>query len=672
MGFRKVTDVDLKTKPNENFLGTLIKHMGKLLSEKGIEQRQTSTSRRKYSEVVINNEEVLDVQYEENRKIKSFNGHGIITILNNSARDRIWDSRLQFSGTESCSLESENDVQLGIFEPKTSRSIRYNVSELEDLLDLIKIQEDIEILNNLGSNSNLLDEDFATNDIKKNKLLIIGQENEIKILITIENKSESDIENLKLKKEFSNNFYDLDVKTKSNKEVDISNNLIEWTLNRLRPGEVRQLTIIVKAFPKHKDVIRTGQLNVSFTLKDHVISGTKINDFSAHTHAMHAINKTELEDTAGHWVCVLVFENHSTFLLELNSILVLDKSKSNKILNLDFNASADKTHVRPGGAYITDDWEVMEDTDPKFSRKIDYTVFYIVNKRTNINMEFEDDVFDIIGVEIDKKLSTQEIKSFEKSIINSTINIKNISNVPIDKILIREEIPEDFLPLMDLSDYNLKNASGAIKLKDLNLNLIPNDENPSNKHILEITINFSEFQNKAAIGLDQFLEIEYPLRAITPDHNKNYAFPIEIESHYNVNKDQAVEGTKNSNMKIDKLKEEVVPTIKVTHERRKLSIGKQILSGRTNDEFSINIFVVNKSNIKLHDLDISDTFPESFQFVSSNIKNKITKNDKEKTSTIAFAVDSILPLEEKEIIYYLKDINGKGNSYSELESFFYG
>jgi hypothetical protein len=287
-------------------------------------------------------------------------------------------------------------------------------------------------------------------------------------------------------------------------------------------------------------------------------------------------------------------------------------------------------------------------------------------------MEFEDDVFDIIGVEIDKKLSKQEIKSFEKSIINSTISIKNISNVPIDKMLIREEIPENFLPLMDLSDYKLKNSSGVIKLKDLNLNLIPDDEDPSKKHVLEITINYGEFQNKSAVDLNDFLEVEYPIRAITPDHNKTYDFPIEIESHYNVNKAQAFEGTKNSNVKIDKLIEQEVPIINVTHERRKLSIGKQILAGRTNDEFSINIFVVNQSNIKLHDLDISDTFPESFQFVSSNIKNKITKNNKEKTSTIAFAVDSILPLEEKEIIYYLKDINGKGNSYSELESFFYG
>ena len=118
-------------------------------------------------------------------------------------------------------------------------------------------------------------------------------------------------------------------------------------------------------------------------------------------------------------------------------------------------------------------------------------------------------------------------------------------------------------------------------------------------------------------------------------------------------------------------KEEEAPSVQISHKRRKVSIGKEIFPGRTHDEFAIVVHVKNKSNVKLDNLEITDNFPQSFELISSNIKNKVSKNDKESTNTITFNVDSILPYDEKEIMYYLKNITGKEIQFSELESFFY-
>ena len=54
------------------------------------------------------------------------------------------------------------------------------------------------------------------------------------------------------------------------------------------------------------------------------------------------------------------------------------------------------------------------------------------------------------------------------------------------------------------------------------------------------------------------------------------------------------------------------------------------------------------------------------------MENKINKSTEKNRQTISFTIDSILPYQEREIMYYLKNIDGKEVNYSELESYFYG
>ena len=119
-------------------------------------------------------------------------------------------------------------------------------------------------------------------------------------------------------------------------------------------------------------------------------------------------------------------------------------------------------------------------------------------------------------------------------------------------------------------------------------------------------------------------------------------------------------------------KKEEAPSIKIDHKRRRASIGKEIYPGKNYDEFAIIINVNNKSNVELTDLEISDTFPQTFELISSSLKNKLSKNDKEGTNTILFTIPSLLPYQEEEIMYYVKNISGKEIKFSELESYFYG
>jgi len=356
--------------------------------------------------------------------------------------------------------------------------------------------------------------------------------------------------------------------------------------------------------------------------------------------------------------------------------MVTDKTQSIKYLDIDLKGT--ENIILPGNNYTSDKWEIKDENEPKFSRKLKYTVTHTFHKNTDVTIHVNDEVFNIVGLQIRKEILEKEIKSFKGSKINVSLRVDNMGTIPLKGVLLKEIIPEDFLPEKNIAEYKFKNSSGDVKSDNFNLKIVPDDEDSTKQHVIELT---NKNQMKNVIGSDDFLVLNYSINAISPDNKKDYKFPLEVKSFYLKYKDQTElqdfkfedqAGLKVFYVKEDVLsKEDEAPSVQIAHKRRKVSIGKEIFPGRTHDEFAIVVHVKNKSNVKLDNLEITDNFPQSFQLISSNLKNKVSKNDKESTNTIMFNVESILPYDEKEIMYYLKNITGKEIQFSELESFFY-
>ena len=148
MGFKKIDHDELKTKIGQNFLGIPIREGGKLVQKSQREKKIESSYTGSLSEVLILNEEFMEFQYNGNGNRKSVNGNGTISIFNNSVKDRIWDSNLHFSGSQFNNQEEENNIDLGIFEPSSNKVLKYESVNSDDLPDLIKLSEDINVLNN--------------------------------------------------------------------------------------------------------------------------------------------------------------------------------------------------------------------------------------------------------------------------------------------------------------------------------------------------------------------------------------------------------------------------------------------------------------------------------------------------------------------------------------------
>jgi len=669
MGFKNVDLDDLKTRISPNFLGIPIREGGKLVEKSYREKKIESSYSGTASEILILNEEFIDFHYSNDGTRTSAQGNGNISIFNNSIKDRLWDANLQFSGSQFNNQDIENNIDLGIFEPNSNKVLKYEIVSSEELPDLVKIHETIENLTEDVKKNVVPNEDSNLKEKRfRNYLLLLERENKIKFSISIINVSNTVLEEIKFKKYFPENFYDTEFESSKSKDFKITRNSVECPIHSLKPGEKAEITILSKLFPKKKENIITGKLELTFTLPYKVISGVKVNHFSAYSHAMHAIKKAEKNYAPNHWQCSLIFENHSDFKMKLKSILIYDKSHSKKILDLNLSSNGD-TIIHPRGKYTTTYFDFIDEKEPTFSRKVEYSVDFKTEGHSKVSSIYDESTFKIASVLIKKKLAEGEIKSFEQTSINSRIIINNRGTLPIKGLRITERIPEDFLPPRDITKYELYRSSGALDLEDIELILSPDDEDPSHEHLIELNINLKNDNMDSVIEVDDFLELKYPLKAITPDYKKAYNFPLKVYSFYpkyqESNQDEYF-------IIMDDLSKMDQSAIKISHRRRKLMIGKEIFPGRSSDEFAIYIVAKNGSNIKLNDVSVTDTFPTSFELISSNLDHKFVKAKKNGENKITFTIDTLQPYQEREIMYYLKNIGSKNAKHSELESFFVG
>lgn len=669
MGFKKVNQDELKTGSSSSFLGMPIREVGKVMQIKKREKTIDSSSLGSISEIMILNEEFLEYQYQYNSDRKALAGYGNIVVFNNSLKDRIWDAFLKFTGTQFDSQDSEKGMHLGIFEPNSNKILKYEIVNSEILPDLVSVKENVENMSKdiEYENNSEYGEENNLNFSQKNHMLLLGRENRVKFTISVVNLSNYILENVKFKKYFSNNFYDLEFKGLLSKDVEITNNYIECPIKNLNPGETIEIVLFANIFPKRKENVRTGKIDIIFNFKNQTISEVEINHFSAYSHAMHAIRKTEKDHAPNHWDCSLVFENHSDFKVKLNSILILDKSRKNELLELDF--SDNSVVMVPGGSYQTKTFDYQDEGEPTFSRKVDYSVDYKVEKNSMITVQVEDDMFKVANALIKKNIEEREIKSFEESEVKTEFVVKNRGTIPIKGITAQERIPADFLPPREVSDFQFVTSSGELKLGDISLIVSPNDDDPTHEHVLELSINMETNHGSVLIGVDDFLEVKYPLTAVTPNYEKKYDFPLEVKSYYIKSLESDL---KDYYIITDNIDNTEKASLNITHKRRKLMIGKEIFPGRSSDEFAIYITATNGSNIKLADVNITDAFPGSFELISSNIDHKLSKADKLGERKISFSIDVLQPYQEREIMYYLKNITGKEIKFSELESFFIG
>ncbi|MFX0101054.1 MAG: hypothetical protein ACFFCS_15880 [Candidatus Hodarchaeota archaeon] len=680
MGFKKITAIELKTKDLANLIGMPMKHVEQI-SEKVSTKLSLSQINKKGklgSKILVANEEFMQFTYDYSGTQKNVEGMGTISITNTSHKDRIWDARLEIGSTKYSNLESGSEMKLGILEPLTSKRIKYNIMDDANLPDMVELSEKISVSNSKITETEIMKDMGDIGSVssgksakERNQLLVFGEENLITFDIALKNVSNSDLQDIKVSKQIPKNYNNLKVNSEIHKDININGNLLLWSIQSLKIGESTSIKITLKLLPKKREAINTGSIELNCKIEALTISQTEINDFSAYSHARHTIITEELENKPNTWSSQLVMENHSDLLIELKSISIMDKSKTKNLMN--FNASGGSITIKPGLSYNSQKWEICEENEPKFVRKLEYSVAKEMTKECILNAKYGETIFDIVDVQFDDVMSDTEIKSFEEIDLENTVVIKNTGTKAIQKIVLKTTVPKGFLPPYNASDIQVKSMQGAVEDKNLIVTVSPQNEDINEEHVLEILIDFEENKYLApSLNLENFLEVKYGIKAIAPDNKQKYEFPLELYSYFPKYSTVSKEAIKEFYVFNEELMKDKRPTLNVIHKRRKISIGKEIFPGRTTDEFAISLVVRNESSADLENFTVTDSIPISFELVSSNVKHEIIAEKDKDITTISFTIEKISSYQEREIMYYLKNKSEADISYSELESYLLG
>ncbi|MFX1259300.1 MAG: hypothetical protein ACFFAN_15705, partial [Promethearchaeota archaeon] len=654
MGFKHVGVEELETSHSSVFLGIPLREAESLT--KGIN-------------IEIRNEETLHYEYDNKGKLKNSSGKGLISVINSSIKDQIWNSQLKLTGPQIISLDLNKIIYLENINPRNEKKIHYDIISTVNLPEPLKIVEKTEIFNIENNFNDELEQNFARSRDQKH-LLVFGKENIIKFTITIENISSFLLENIRLVKIISEDFYDL----KSPTEIELKNGELKWTISKLMSNNKVQLIFYLKIHPKKKKKIGTGSIKVVGKISSSTpqsLLGIKVEDFLAYSHAQHAIRIKEDEDIQNKWECNFIFRNGSEFLIKLNSILVFDEFKNKKLLDLKL-----KKHILPEERFVSEIWEVKSKKEPKFQRKVNYSITHEFKNLSNIQITIDQNIFKIEDILYESKFSenffVQSARlKMEESLINNQIQIKNIGTTPISAILIKEKIPKDFLIPIGKSKFQINHSSGKSLSDNLEVKVSSDKIISSNSFILEIFLNFNEISSNKLLDLDEFLELKYPLFIVSPDYKKEYEFPIEVLSYFSKYKE--IENRIDNNLYINKhiIPDDHQPSLKVGKNRRKLEINKSIYLGENEDEITINITIFNNSTKEAKNIAIIDAFPKFFEIISSRFNYKMMCGDDNENNMISFNIESILPSQEIQIKYHIRNISGNPVNFYELESFIF-
>ncbi|MHA1149677.1 MAG: hypothetical protein ACTSR8_15685 [Promethearchaeota archaeon] len=505
-----------------------------------------------------------------------------------------------------------------------------------------------------------------TSGFRKRKVLILGKDNKLNFKITVKNISNDIIKNISLAKKLEKGFYNAIVEKSRFYQSIIDNNTIIFEIKELKPKEEITLNLKASLFLQRRELFGTGIIEVSFVYNK-AFSGLKIKDFSAYAQLRHAIKKKEREKDPNIWDCSLMIYNNSNFNIDLKSIKVLNEDQSISYINLKSDLSDEKKiTIKPRDQYNTEKWTIKSLKEPKFLRSLKYSTASKFITISRMNLRIEQNNFEIIDFRIEKKFSIRKIKSFEESKIQANIIVKNTGTIPIDALIIKDFIPKDFIPDLKLENYKIRTSLGQWNKNNLKISFLPDNADATTNHYILFKV-FSD-ENKQILDVDEFIEVLFDFKAITPDYRKKYIFNIETEMFYSC-LDKV--GASEFYLIKHSMDEANLPKLNIIHKRRDILISKEIYPGRTSDEFGISLLIKNDSNIDLSDISLNDSISKIFKIVSSNINYELNEDKKNNVQIIEFSIPQIRSYQEVEIKYYVKSIEGSNIGFEELESFMF-
>jgi hypothetical protein len=565
---------------------------------------------------------------------------GLLTINNPSDKDRLWDIDIFLNKLEATDVD-DGHMPLQELEAGNDHTMDYSVSG--PVMLSVRERFDTKPDRNQEMSTSAVCTDVAQ---------------EITLELEVENVGPVDLNDVVVTRKTPSQM----TITSEGENYSVSKNNLTWNVGTLSPGGKRNLPLNADLVTDVIDEVSAGKTSATYNA-DATLSGMSIIELDAFCRGFSYMDVDE-DERPDNWRCQAVFENRSSFAVDLVKLQVKQAGSS----NLLFDITDVEKDVHPDGRWESEIVIVPATEEPNFNQELGFTVIPRVTHSTEGSIDLEEYVIKVLEADVSKTYSTEILRTYREANVTAEISIKNTGSATINLMRLTDDVPgifnspdtEQVACTIDgnelVSDQFRIEVKEGVTLEETSLS----PDGPG--HTMLLTIG-----TKGPIGLEpgQEMTISYPLVAPdpTPD-NDMVAAPLR--SDFSAERYGPV---------ATRLLDEI-PSIRIIHKRRKFSTGKEVFPAGGAGRYEVLIMFQNRSDSALQDLMIHDIVPSDFEIKGYTIRSdsgvkeaEMEKADDENGIKVSWHIPVIEKDERIEVIYELVGDAGAEYKVSDAQEF---
>ena len=568
------------------------------------------------------------------------NVKGTLTVNNPSADDRIYDIDVLLDNIESTDIGGEH-VSVDELEPSKNHTMSYKVNGKQ----MMTLRE-------------RLDTNPSRSQERSMSVAISEDPGAIALELEVENLATVDLHDVVVTRPLAS---EMNFEMAGGAELD--DGTITWTVGRLAAGEKQTIALEGTIDVSSTKAIKAGKATATYRA-DATLSSMAFRELDAFCRGFTYMRVRE-DERPDNWICQAIFENRSSFAVDLTKLQVSMKGSD----DLLFDIHDVDQDVTPNGKWESEERTVMAQSEPDFTYQLSYTVLPKAMQTAEGTMTLEEKKLEVLEADVEKTYSTGSLRSYRSQKVQSTMTLVNKGSSTINLMRITDDIPGLFEApspeqmtikidgkAIDDDQYKAEISEGITIEKE--------HRSPDGQgHTMMLTVG-----TRGPIGLKpgKKIEISYPLTAPDPSPgNERVDAPARVE--FSAERFGPICTREPSE----------TPSIKVVHNRRNFSAGKQAIPLGGKGRYEVLILFENNGDTALSDLYINDVLPPQFEIKDWELKNAtgkrddvtMTSEDGEGGLHIVWHVPKVEKGERLEVSF---DIKGSGEVDAEALNRFHG
>jgi hypothetical protein len=531
--------------------------------------------------VIIDLTEKEKIILDGSQNIKEITGNGIIKVKNPTQTSRLWNLMCNVKENVNTSIESK-ELSVGTLNPTQEFTKEYEIKELKD--SSLKVEE-------------IFDTD-KSNISKVNNVFLYNKDNNCSLKLILTNPLNLPILDIKIRRKLPAFIKEIEIRNPShgyaNLKKEEGSRVLAWDLTSLDAENKAELEILFTVNIKELPAQQLGSLKVNYLINNYKL--TMMNpEVRGLTDSMSGIDRDE-GSQPGVWECIVEFINESGFQVKLEDVKVTQKIATGS--EVVVSQTPDRV-LNPDESW-DHDFQVEAKDIPELSSEIGFTPMFVVIYRVIGEIIKESTIYNVLSATINKDIQPPEVDAYANTNMTIENTIINNGSSVIDKFILSDELPPDFVPPLVkeikilLGDIDISSREEFVQ----KILIDPSDQHFSKKHLIYI-----ELYNLSNEFLpEKKMIISYPLLARNPRPPTETKYMTQVKIEVN----SPIEGKA-----FIKLPEEE-SELKVKYVKRKLKTLKSIKPGMSEGEFSIGVRVQNKGDVKLENVLVKEIIPTGF------------------------------------------------------------